>query len=54
MLWSRRKSLATIIIIVNRYALIAYGAYLIALLLPITENPLLDPVRTGRNHFLFA
>ncbi|KAK7681838.1 hypothetical protein QCA50_015185 [Cerrena zonata] len=44
MLWSRRKSFATIVIIVNRYALLAYGAFLIAILLPITENPLLDPV----------
>lgn len=43
-LWKRKKSLASIAILVNRYALLAQAATLIILLMPVTGNPLMDPV----------
>ena len=49
-LWKRRKSLAAIVILVNRYALVAYALVSIIMLLPfpVGGNPITDQVR--RSH----
>ncbi|KAK7681835.1 hypothetical protein QCA50_015182 [Cerrena zonata] len=41
-LWRRKKSLASVALLLNRYALLVYALALVALLLPVTGNPLVD------------
>ncbi|KAK7681837.1 hypothetical protein QCA50_015184 [Cerrena zonata] len=37
-LWRRKKSFASIIILVNRYTLLAYGSFLIGIIFPVTGD----------------
>ena len=49
-LWKRRKSLASIVILVNRYALVAYALVSILMLFPpVGGNPITDQVRCSHH-----
>lgn len=43
-LWRRKKSLTSIVLLINRYALLAFAFSAVAELLPLTGNPFSDPV----------
>ena len=50
-LWKRRKSLASVVILVNRYALVAYALVSILMLVPfpVGGNPITDQVRCSHH-----
>lgn len=43
-LWRRKKSLTSIVLLINRYALLLLASSLLVFLVPVSGNPLLDSV----------